>query len=204
MDIYITRHGETEWNQQRRLQGRTDVPLSEKGALQAEKTRDGLRKLGISFDRVYSSPLSRAAETAEIISGFKESEIIKDSRIVEINFGSAEGKTLNEIYTKPEWKWVSCLFEAPEKYEPRSGAESLCEILSRAADFWRNEIKCLSGKAENILVATHGGILQALLLFVDGRPLSRYWEVRFPNCSVNLVTLEGGKFKEEWTGRTFY
>lgn len=204
MNIFITRHGETEWNHQVRLQGRTDIPLSETGIAQAEKTRDGLRNLGITFDRVYSSPLARAVQTARIISGFAEEKIIKDKRIIEINFGEAEGKSISEIYTNPEYAWTVDFFENPENYRPKGEAEAFEQVLSRTADFWRNEIKNLEGRAENVLVTTHGGTLQSLLLFVDGRSLSQYWDVKFPNCSVNLVTLKDGKFTEEWTGRTFY
>ena len=204
MNIFITRHGETEWNHQVRLQGRTDIPLAETGIAQAEKTRDGLRNLGIAFDRVYSSPLARAVQTARIISGFAEEKIIKDKRIIEINFGEAEGKSISEIYTNPECAWTVDFFENPENYRPKGEAETFEQVLSRTADFWRNEIKNLEGRAENVLVTTHGGTLQSLLLFVDGRSLSQYWDVKFPNCSVNLVTLKDGKFTEEWTGRTFY
>lgn len=204
MNIFITRHGETEWNHQVRLQGRTDIPLAETGVAQAEKTRDGLKNLGVTFDKVYSSPLRRAVQTARIISGFAEEKIIKDGRIIEINFGEAEGKSIKEIYTNPEFAWTADFFENPENYRPKGAAESFSQVLSRTADFWRNEIKNLEGRAENILVTTHGGTLQSLLLFVDGRSLSQYWDVKFPNCSVNLVTLKDGKFTEEWTGRTFY
>lgn len=204
MNIYITRHGETEWNRQARLQGRTDIPLSEAGVLQAEKTRGGLRSLGVSFDKVYSSPLRRAVQTAQIISGFPEEKIIKEGRIIEINFGDAEGKSIREIYTNPEFAWTVDFFENPGSYMPKGRAETFSQVLSRTADFWRSEIKNLEGRAENILVATHGGTLQSLLLFVDGRSLSQYWDIKFPNCSVNLVALDGGKFSEEWTGRTFY
>lgn len=204
MNIFIMRHGQTDWNRQGRLQGRSDVPLAETGIAQAEKTRDGLKKLGLSFDKVYSSPLARALQTAEIVSGFPEERIIKDSRIVEINFGGAEGKSIKEIYSNPDFAWIVDFFEEPESYRAKDGAESFEQILSRTADFWRNEIKNLEGRAENILVATHGGTLESLLLFIDGRSLSQYWDVKFSNCSVNLVTLKDGEFAEEWTGRTFY
>ena len=59
-------------------------------------------------------------------------------------------------------------------------------------------------ECENVLVVTHGGTLQSLLLHVDGRKLSEYWNVEFPNCSMNFVSLKNGVFSLEWTGRVFY
>lgn len=205
MNIYIMRHGETTWNQQIRLQGRTDIPLAKTGIAQAEQTRDGLKNLGVKFDKVYSSPLQRALQTAQIVSGFPENKIIKDERIIEINFGGAEGKIIpKEIYGNPEFSWLLDFFDDPPAYKPQGSAESFNQILSRTADFWKNEILNLEGKAENVLVATHGGTLQALLLYFDGRTLSQYWDVKFSNCSVNLVTLKNGKLSLVWSGRTFY
>ena len=70
MDIYLIRHGETDYNKKKRLQGVTDIPLNAQGIALAEKTAAGLRD--ISFDRIYTSPLIRARRTAEIIRGNRE------------------------------------------------------------------------------------------------------------------------------------
>ncbi|MCD7762698.1 MAG: histidine phosphatase family protein [Lachnospiraceae bacterium] len=69
MRLYIIRHGQTEWNSSYRLQGRTDVPLNENGRDLARKTGEGLTRAGVCFDRIYTSPLSRARETAELAAG---------------------------------------------------------------------------------------------------------------------------------------
>jgi len=207
MNIYITRHGQTDWNLAKKLQGRSDIPLNENGIAQARQTFLGLKKSGISFDRVYSSPLLRAEKTAEIISGFSGEKIIKDSRIIEFSFGSAEGRTLGEINGLSSLEWIRNFFTNPEKYKPEIGAETFESVLSRTQDFWESEIRNLSlrnTECENVLVVTHGGALQSLLLRVDGRKLCEYWDVKFPNCSMNLVTLKNGVFSLEWTDRTFY
>ena len=70
MDIYLIRHGETDYNKKKRLQGVTDIPLNAQGIALAEKTAAGLRD--ISFDRIYTSPLIRARRTAEIIRGNRD------------------------------------------------------------------------------------------------------------------------------------
>ena len=204
MNIYITRHGQTDWNTVWKLQGRTDIELNESGIAQAEKTREGLLRAGIEFDVVYSSPLKRALKTAELISGFDSEKIRKDNRLIEIAFGKAEGTTENERKSIPELKNFDLFFTAPEKYVAAINAESFDSALSRTGDFWESEIRNLEGKAENVLVVTHGGTLQSLLLHIDGRNLCEYWKVRFPNCSMNLVSLENGVFKLKWNSRIFY
>lgn len=196
MNIFITRHGQTDWNLEKKLQGRSDIPLNGNGILQARQTFLGLEKSGITFDRVYSSPLQRAVKTAEIISGFSGDKIIKDKRIIEFSFGEAEGRTLGEIESLPELEWIKNFFDNPEKYKPEIGAETFASVLRRTQDFWESEIRNLplrNPKCENVLVVTHGGTLQSLLLHVDGRKLCEYWDVKFPNCSMNLVKLNSAK-----------
>ena len=76
--IYIVRHGETDWNKEHRIQGHVDIPLNDQGKLDAKKAKDKLKK--VKFDVVFSSPLSRAYETAKIIT---DNEIIIDKRLME-------------------------------------------------------------------------------------------------------------------------
>ena len=102
MNIYILRHGETNGNKAGRIQGSTDIPLNEYGIELAKITRDGIEKEGLHFDIIYASPLSRASETAEIVRGTHTTEIIIDDRIVEMNFGKAEGMLIKDINEKPE------------------------------------------------------------------------------------------------------
>ena len=91
MKLYIIRHGQTDWNRARRLQGRTDIPLNEWGRRVAELTREGLKD--VAFDMAFTSPLIRAKETAEIILGDRNVPIIEDERIIEVNFGAYEGES---------------------------------------------------------------------------------------------------------------
>ena len=85
MILYIIRHGETEWNKMGKMQGKTDISLSEDGRKLAQKTADGLKN--IKFDYIFSSPLERAYETACIIKGDRDIEIVKDERLIEVGFG---------------------------------------------------------------------------------------------------------------------
>ncbi len=205
MNIYVTRHGETEWNTYWKLQGRSDTVLNEKGREQASLTHKGFVEAGISFDRIYSSPLKRAVETAVLMTEKPEAEIIKDDRIIEFCFGKAEGKTPDERNADPELKDFHLFFDEPEKFIPGKGCESFESVLTRTAAFWEEEIKPLENSGiENILVVTHGGTMQSLLLHIDGRELKDYWKTKMSNCTINKIVLKDGKFTLEYTGKVFY
>ena len=89
--IYFVRHGETVWNREKRIAGSTDVALTEKGREEAEERGKELEKLGLKVDRIYSSPLSRAYDTALIIASHLNVEVEKDERLREQDFGYWEG-----------------------------------------------------------------------------------------------------------------
>ncbi len=89
MSIYYTRHGKTSWNESHRIQGRVDVPLSIEGKEEANKLANDLKE--IPLDLVFSSPLSRALETARIALAGRNVAIIQDKRIIELNYGDFEG-----------------------------------------------------------------------------------------------------------------
>lgn len=89
MKIYLFRHGETEWNRTRRLQGQSDIALNAFGRELAVKTAEALRE--IAFDRAFCSPLLRAAETAQIILGDRPVSLVSDERLKEMFFGEHEG-----------------------------------------------------------------------------------------------------------------
>ena len=89
MRIYVTRHGQTDLNAKKLMQGRSDYPLNETGREQARAAREKLKD--IKFDAVYSSPLSRAVETASIIGNVPAFRVITDERIIEADFGKRPG-----------------------------------------------------------------------------------------------------------------
>ena len=89
MLLYIVRHGETDWNKAGKVQGRTDIPLNERGRYLAEATAEGMKDVRIDF--CYTSPLIRAKETAQIILGEREIPLVEEKRIEEICFGKCEG-----------------------------------------------------------------------------------------------------------------
>lgn len=187
MRLYMMRHGETDWNRRHLWQGRTDIPLNEKGRYVAELTREGLKD--IKFDVAYCSPLCRAKETAQIVLRGRDIELIEDARIIEMGFGPYEGKDMRNIDEK-----VRVFFEEPESYEVPEGAESFEEILGREKSFL-DEL-CANPKYQdsNILIATHGAALRGLMAVIEEKPISRYWEGGVhKNCGMSIVDVKDGK-----------
>jgi len=204
MNIYILRHGETDWNKETRIQGSTDIPLNGYGIHLAEVTAEALKKQNIIFDRVYSSPLIRAYRTAEIVCAGSHVQILKDDRLREISFGSAEGVKVSESKTNPKYKNMDICFTKPSQYHAEESAESYEQVLARASDFLENEIKPLEGKYRNVLAVCHGGIIRALLMHVAGWKLDTFWDIFQPNCCMNLLKLESGRFSIQFMEKIYY
>ncbi|MCR5289144.1 MAG: histidine phosphatase family protein [Treponema sp.] len=205
MNVYIMRHGETEWNSLKKIQGSTDIPLNEKGIQLARVTAQAMHNQGIVFDRVFSSPLQRAVATAKIMCRADTTiPMITDERLTEFKFGKAEGRTLEELTTNPQFKTLGYLFSNPPLYKAENGAESFAEVFARTKDFLEHQIKPLEGQCKSVLISCHGGICRALLMNINGWSLDRYWDIPVPNCAVNLVTVQNGQFSIVSIGKTYY
>ena len=147
MLIYLLRHGETAWNRERRYQGRTDIPLSDRG-------RALLRRADFSPGLVYVSPLIRARETAAIL--FPGARQIVIQNFQEMDFGAFEGRTAGEMADDPAYRaWVEggCRGRCP-------GGESLAEFSDRV---WTAFAKLLETKPERLVIVAHGGVQMAIL-----------------------------------------
>lgn len=177
--LYLIRHGQTDWNLRAMLQGRTDIPLNETGRRQAMEARE--RLAGVHFDAVYSSPLRRAMDTAQLVSGWPGEKICPDERLTEIAFGPYEGKdphTLGPAF--------ACFFTDPEAYRPPQGAESLQSALERTGDFLAYAAEKHPG--QTLMVAGHGAALHAMLTAALANPLDQFWSVNLDNCRVAVLT----------------
>ena len=185
MKIYVVRHGQTDYNKHRMMQGRSDIPLNEAGLSQARAKRELLGD--IKFDAVYSSPLIRAVRTAEIIGNVSEDEIIKDERIIEANFGKYELKNyyMTGIPMMSYWSF-------PEIFKAPRGVETLREMIDRTSSF----LKELEQKDyENVLVACHGGIIRPIRGYLENRKSGVIWRPRPKNCEIFVYESIGGKHR---------
>lgn len=203
MKVYLIRHGETDQNKVKCLQGRTDIELNEYGRELARRSAEGLKD--VDFDMIFTSPLKRARETAEIIKGERNIPVIVEERIQEISFGAYEGLCYGkEHYSIPDKDFMN-FFDKPERYVTPPGGESFEEVLVRTGEFLQE----LAGKAEyqdkTILLSTHGCALKAVLANARGTVLSQFWgEGVHKNCAVSLLEIKNGKIEVLEDGRLYY
>lgn len=184
MNIYLLRHGETSYNADgNKYCGRTDIPLTEKGIKQAEAARDILENVKIS--KVYSSPLQRALQTAEIVS--KNRDIVIDDRLIEVDFGNWEGKTREEFIKENSSLWEKWN-EDPTQARAGGVGETASEIIERADSFY-SALK-ESSSNENILVVAHNGINRLYLAHKLGMNLKDYRRIVQENSSITLFTID--------------
>ncbi len=202
MKLYLVRHGETDWNKERRIQGLADIPLNEFGRSLAKKTAAGLKD--IPFAACFSSPLGRAVETAELILLGRSVPVIADERIREMAFGEWEGKCCSkEGWELPEH--FQAFFQDPAHYEPAAGGEHFSEVRERTGEF----LTWLCGKKEyekeNVLITTHGAALAGMLNYIKGKPLEEYWgRGVHKNCGVTEVLAAEGEFRILSENQVYY
>lgn len=193
MLIYVVRHGETNGNLKGVLQGWTDEPLNEKGKELAVKTGQALSN--VKFDCAYSSPLSRAYETAEIILRLnKESSgcIQVDDRLKEMYFGDWEGLGITKQNFSVPSKTFNLFYTDPFSFENSATGESIFQVCKRTGDFYRELIHNTDLFDKTILVSTHGFALRAMLQQVY-EDKADFWHGNIPeNCAVNIIEVHKG------------
>ena len=205
MRLYMIRHGETQWNVSRRFQGRSDIPLNDEGRRLARITAEALAE--VPFARIYTSPLKRARETAELIKGERDIPVILDERIIEIGFGVYEGLCCGkDNYNIPDPEFMN-FFDKPEAYKPPEGAESIEELKARTADFLQEIVHNKDMENDTILVSTHGAALRGLLSSINNIGIEDFWKGGVhKNCAVTIVDVDvkSGHTVIREEGKTYY
>ena len=172
--IYIIRHGQTELNNKKALQGRSDHPLNDTGIAQAQEAAAMLK--GITFDAVYSSPLIRAVQTAKILA--PELEPIIDERLIEMDYGPYEGMDLQNL--APE---VITFFSDFIHNPAPDGMEQLSNVVERAGLFIQEH-----GRTDgNILISTHAIAMKGILEYLTPESHGGYWNKYVGNCEVYIT-----------------
>lgn len=190
--IYLTRHGETVWNIDKRFQGWGNSPLTELGKKQAEALRDRIN--GMDIDVIYSSPIGRALETAEIIRGDKSIDIITNEGIKEVNFGIWEGMTTKEIEEHKEYgPELYNLFNNPKEYKP-FGGETLKDVRKRCEKAILDIIE--ENKGKNILIVTHGMTIKLMMLLFENVSAEEVFSTEvMGQASLTKIEFENGEFR---------
>ena len=192
--LVLVRHGLSSFNEKGLIQGRTDDSLlTNEGYEQALKAGKALSK--INFDRIFSSPLVRAAETAKtIIKNFdNQQNIVFDKNLLEVDLSEWSGLKIEEIKKKfpdiyPTWK------NNPEnlilKKSDNRSYKPIQELFDQAATFIEDIFKIYLDKDEvNILVVGHNAILRCLILFLIGKPKQGFRKIRLENASFSILNI---------------
>jgi len=182
-NLYLVRHGETDWNREGKYTGQSDIPLNEAGRRQAQKTAEKLREYEPQI--IYSSDLMRAYETAQIISRVVSAPIMTDKRLREINQGDWEGMHVDEIKDK-----FNGLFKAREK-DPFNVSspqgETMGEVYQRVYEVLK---KILADHPQDrVVITAHGVVLAIIRLMAVREPIDRVFEYIPENAVIHHIQM---------------
>ncbi len=179
--LYIMRHGTTDWNKLRKLQGNVDIPLNDEGRRMARKA--GERYRDVHLDLCFVSPLIRAKETAELFLAGRDVESVVDERIREMSFGICEGVVNPYENDCP----VHSCFVDPAHYEKVEGGESFDEVYARTQAFLDELVLPRVKSGLDILIVGHGAVNASIVNQVKNIPRERYWECGLEQCVLNKI-----------------
>lgn len=196
-NIFLTRHGETEWNIQRRMQGWQDSPLTERGKLQAVGLGERLSTVPLSA--IYPSVAPRAIATARLICGDRQIPIVPQEGLREMGLGEWEGCFVDELLKiQPE----NCqnFFYHPSKFFPPKGAENFEQVQQRIAATLSELIE--RHYNESILIVSHGVFMRNVYAYLCQKPLDEVWAELYRPTALSLVVTDGDNFDVKYWNDT--
>ena len=198
--LILLRHGQSQWNLENRFTGWKNVPLTEKGEAEAKKTGELIRKHNISIDRVFSSVLERANRTAEIaIKKAELNNLLENNKIImtcseklnERDYGDLVG--LNKQETADKFGKDQVHIWRRSYDTPPPNGESLKDVVERVAPYFKENIKPLLDKGENILIAAHGNSLRAMMIEIGMYKSEEISNIELPTGSPLCINLDQGR-----------
>ena len=186
--IYLVRHGQTAWNKEEIFRGRTDVPLDETGLKQAELAGQYFKSMEIHA--IYSSPLSRAWQTAQKIAQIQNLKVDPLEGILDMSFGDWEGHAHQEIRkmdneTYRQWVESPHLVKLP-------GGESLDDVRGRAMAALEKVLRKHSEKT--IVLVSHRVVCKVMICAILGLDNSHFWQIAQDTTAINLIQYKKGKY----------
>ena len=186
--IYLVRHGQTAWNKEEIFRGRTDIPLDETGLKQAELVGQYFK--GMEIYGIYSSPLSRAWQTAQKVAQFHDLKVQPLQGILDMSFGNWEGRPHQEIResdmeTYRQWVETPHLVRLP-------GGESLDDVRVRAMAAVEELIRNHPGKT--LILVTHRVVNKVLICGILSLDNSHFWQITQDTTAINLIQHRNGKY----------
>lgn len=186
----LVRHGETDWNKEKRFQGHTDIALNAHGLHQAHLVRhyfDQLEEInGPLYQHCVSSDLDRAHTTARTIHGKRKPSIVLNSGLRERNYGHFSGLTGDEMHSKSPTEFAALRNRKPDA--PLNRGESLAQFYQRVVSVFQQITQAQFGKT--ILLVAHGGVLDCIYRHCAGEPIEKQREWQLPNCALNVVEID--------------
>ena len=181
LQVYLVRHGETQWNAERRIQGQSDSPLTEKGVQQAWQVAERARTLGITH--VITSDLGRTQQTARIIADACGCDVMLEPRLRELDMGVLEKRHIDTL-TEAEEGWRRTLVNGTEDGRIPEG-ESMQELSVRMHAALAECLKLPAGSRP--LLVSHGIALGCLVSTILGLPAYAERRLRLRNCSISRI-----------------
>jgi len=198
--LILLRHGQSQWNLENRFTGWKNVPLTEKGEAEAKKAGELIRKHHISIDRVFSSVLERANKTAEIfIKKAELNNLLENNKIImtcseklnERDYGDLVG--LNKQETADKFGKDQVHIWRRSYDTPPPNGESLKDVVERVSPYFKENIKPLIDKGDNILIAAHGNSLRAMMIELGMYEPEEISNIELPTGSPLCINLDQGR-----------
>ena len=187
----LVRHGETDWNAERRLQGHTDIDLNARGLAQAEQMARAIKRINLAFDVLYTSDLQRAAKTAKAIEQLFATSAITNAELRERHLGALQGLTTDEAPQLEPDLWKSHL--SRNITEELRGGESIQQFADRINAALKKIREQYLGKT--VLLVSHGGVLDMMYRIASNQALDAEKAVAVPNASLNWISHDGYTWK---------
>jgi len=187
----LVRHGETDWNAERRLQGHTDIPLNARGLAQAKQMAKALKSSHFQFDVLYTSDLQRAKQTIKAIEDLYAVAATSHSMLRERHLGVLQGLTINEApLIEPELWQAHLSRDLDQEFR---GGESIVQFSNRVKVVLQEIQEKHAGKT--ILIVSHGGTLDMMYRMASNQPLDTEKVASVPNASLNWLSHDGSRWK---------
>jgi probable phosphoglycerate mutase len=185
--LCLVRHGETDWNVERRLQGHTDIPLNQHGLTQATQMAKALKAIQLQFDVLYSSDLQRASNTARAVEVMFGVKTIVDQALRERHLGALQGLTIDQAPKIKPGLWTTHLNRDLD--HTLEGGESIKQFANRIHTALENIRMQHAGKT--ILLVSHGGVLDMMYRLASNQSLESEKAVAVPNASLSWISHNG-------------
>ncbi|MBS4218248.1 histidine phosphatase family protein [Bacillus sp. FJAT-49711] len=190
LTFYITRHGETEWNVQSRMQGWGDSELTKNGIRNAKLLGERLKD--VDFQAIYSSPSKRTQSTSALIRGNRDIPILFDENLREIHMGDWEGKT-RVFLEENDASNFHAFWNTPHLYVPTKGEQfiDLQERVLKAIDGIKQ-----SNESGNVLIVTHTAVIKVLLAYFKKLPMENLWDPPYiHDTSLTMIEFDGNEVR---------